>query len=136
MFETLLSRNPDTVPDSIIGRLESVISAVMDILGTEEADELMEIAGSDMDLDKKVDVLMQLYPGRVADDPVTATNYKLWSRLLWLQCIFLKLSITICRTLSPPMPYCLPIASKVSFSSKRSRRISLFLSVRTDRSAS
>ena len=73
MFETLLSRNPDNVPDSIIGRLESVISAVMDILGTEEADELMEIAGSDMDLDKKVDVLMQLYPGRVADDPVTDT---------------------------------------------------------------
>ena len=73
MFETLLSRNPDNVPDSIIGRLESVISAVMDILGTEEADEQMEIAGSDMDLDKKVDVLMQLYPGRVADDPVTDT---------------------------------------------------------------
>jgi len=73
MFETLLSRNPDTVPDSIIGRLESVISAVMDILSTEEADEQMEIAGSDMDLDKKVDVLIQLYPGRVADDPVTDT---------------------------------------------------------------
>jgi len=74
MFETLLSRNPDNVPDSIIGRLESVISAVMDILSTEEADEQMEIAGSDMDLDKKVDVLMQLYPGRVADDPVTNTD--------------------------------------------------------------
>ena len=44
------------------------------ILHTEEADELMEIAGSDMDLDKKVDVLMQLYPGRVADDPVTDTD--------------------------------------------------------------
>lgn len=57
------------MPDSIIGRLEGVISAVMDILGTEEADELMEIAGSDMDLDKKVDVLMQLHPGRVADSP-------------------------------------------------------------------
>ena len=74
VFETLLGRNPDNVPDSIIGRLQSVISAVMDILGTEEADELMEIAGSDMDLDKKVDVLMQLYPGKVADSPVTDTD--------------------------------------------------------------
>jgi len=40
----------------------------MDILGEGEADELMEIAGSDMNLDMKVDVLMQLYPGRVAED--------------------------------------------------------------------
>ena len=46
----------------------SVLSAVMDILGEGEADELMEIAGSDMNLDMKVDVLMQLYPGRVAED--------------------------------------------------------------------
>ena len=68
VFESLLGCNPDNRPDSIIGRLQSVVSAVMDILGAEEADELMEIAGSDMDLDKKVDVLMQLYPGRVAED--------------------------------------------------------------------
>ena len=68
VFESLLGLSPDNRPDSIIGRLQSVVSAVMDILGAEEADELMEIAGSDMDLDKKVDVLMQLYPGRVAED--------------------------------------------------------------------
>ena len=68
-----LNRSSVAIPTiaPIIGRLQSVVSAVMDILGTEEADELMEIAGSDMDLDKKVDVLMHLYPGRVADDPVT-----------------------------------------------------------------
>lgn len=68
VFDVLFGRNPDNVPDSIIGRLESVVSAVMDILGEGEADELLEIAGSDMNLDMKVDVLMQLYPGRVAED--------------------------------------------------------------------
>ncbi len=49
--------------------LAALAGLLMDILGTEEADELMEIAGSDMDLDKKVKILLQLYPGRVADDP-------------------------------------------------------------------
>ena len=68
VFDMLFGCNPDNRPDSIVGRLESVVSAVMDILGEGEADELLEIAGSDMDLDKKVDVLMQLHPGRVAED--------------------------------------------------------------------
>ena len=35
---------------------------------TQNASELLEIAGSDMDLDKKVELLLQLYPGRVAED--------------------------------------------------------------------
>lgn len=61
----LLGRGLGAERESTIGRLYGVESAVMEILGMENADELLEIAGSDMDLDKKVELLMRLYPGKV-----------------------------------------------------------------------
>lgn len=61
---------PDST-DAILSRLYAVEEAVEDVLGVKDEDmgRVREIAGSDMDLNKKVDVLMQLYPGRV--DPCT-----------------------------------------------------------------
>ena len=64
----MLGRPVGAEGDCTIGRLYGLESAVMDILGLENASELLEIAGSDMDLEKKVEVLLQLYPGRVAED--------------------------------------------------------------------
>ena len=64
----LLGRPVGAEGDCTIGRLYSLESAVMDILGLENASELLEIAGSDMDLDKKVELLLRLYPGRVPED--------------------------------------------------------------------
>lgn len=64
----MLGRPVGAEGDCTIGRLYSLESAVMDILGLDNASELLEIAGSDMGLDKKVELLMRMYPGRVAED--------------------------------------------------------------------
>ena len=63
----LLGRGVGAERESTIGRLYGVESAVMEILGLENANELLEIAGSDMDLEQKVEVLLKLYPGRVEE---------------------------------------------------------------------
>lgn len=57
----LLGCRPGAEGDSALGRLCSVETAVMEILGSEDADTLLEIVGSDMDLDQKVDLLLRLY---------------------------------------------------------------------------
>ena len=60
---------PGPYEDSILSRLYSVEEAVYDILGADDDDEqIREIAGSDMDLEKKVDRLMKLYPGKIGDE--------------------------------------------------------------------
>ena len=69
-IEQFFGFNPGPYQDTTLSRLFAVEEAVYEILGVSDdrKDELREIAGSDMDLDKKVDVLMQLYPGRVIED--------------------------------------------------------------------
>lgn len=64
----MLGRQVGAEGDCTIGRLYSLESVVMDILGFDNASELLEIAGSDMDLEKKVNLLMKMYPGKITED--------------------------------------------------------------------
>lgn len=61
---------PGPHEDSILSRLYSVEEALDDILGADDAQlgEIREIAGADMDLEKKADILMKLYPGKIEDE--------------------------------------------------------------------
>lgn len=53
--------------ETILSRLFAAEDAVYEILGVDDKENVRvrEIAGSDIDLDKKVEVLLKLYPGRV-----------------------------------------------------------------------
>ena len=70
VIEQIFGFNPGPHQDTILSRLFAVEEAVYEILDVpdDRKSELREIAGSDMDLDKKVEILMQLYPGRVAEN--------------------------------------------------------------------
>ena len=53
--------------ETILSRLFAVEDAVYEILDVDDKENgrVREIAGSDMDLEQKVEVLLKLYPGRV-----------------------------------------------------------------------
>lgn len=53
--------------ETILSRLFAAEDAVYEILGVDDKENVRvrEIAGSDMDLEQKVELLMRLYPGRV-----------------------------------------------------------------------
>ena len=68
VIEQMFGFNPGPKDkETILSRLFAVEDAVYEILGVDDKENVRvrEIAGSDMDLDKKVEVLLKLYPGRV-----------------------------------------------------------------------
>lgn len=68
VIEQMFGFNPGPKDrETILSRLFAVEDTVYEILGVDDKENVRvrEIAGSDIDLEQKVEVLLKLYPGRV-----------------------------------------------------------------------
>ena len=68
VIEQMFGFNPGPKDrETILSRLFAAEDAVYEILGVDDKENVRvrEIAGSDIDLEQKVEVLLKLYPGRV-----------------------------------------------------------------------
>ena len=101
VIEQMFGFNPGPKDrETILSRLFAAEDAVYEILGVDDKENVRvrEIAGSDMDLEQKVELLMRLYPGRV--DTTTANGQSAASSRQFVVGISV---LTPTTGISPPM---------------------------------